>query len=68
MGFLTPKAQNTQQTQQVTDLYTLFKCDKSQDILADNLETVLMVIQGIRNREKEIQMPPEQPETLPRWT
>ena len=36
MGFLTPTASQAQE-QALSDLYTMFKCNKDQNILAENL-------------------------------
>ena len=48
MGFLQsihtrPQAEDDE----LTDLYTIFKCNKEQKILAENLQTVLMAVAGI---------------------
>jgi hypothetical protein len=32
---------------QIADLYTIFKCNKEQNIMAENLETVLLIISGL---------------------
>ena len=53
MGFLTPTASQAQE-QSLSDLYTMFKCNKDQNILAENLQSALMMIAGIRDESQEI--------------
>lgn len=53
MGFLTPTASQAQE-QALSDLYTMFKCNKDQNILAENLQSALMMIAGIRDESQEI--------------
>ena len=53
MGFLTPTASQSQE-QQLSDLYTMFKCNKDQNILAENLQSALMMVAGIRDESQEI--------------
>ena len=53
MGFLTPTASQVQE-QALSDLYTMFKCNKDQNILAENLQSSLMMIAGIRDESQEI--------------
>ena len=48
MEFLKPKL-SVEQENQITDLYVLFKCNKDKQILAENLQNILMVISGQRN-------------------
>ena len=53
MGFLQAKLSNEQEDQ-LNDLYTLFKCNKEDKILAENLQNMLMVISGQRDSAIEI--------------
>lgn len=53
MSFLNSKVTDEQE-QLVTDLYTVFKCEKSQHILAENLQNILIVIDGERYKEIEV--------------
>ena len=57
MEFLRPKL-SVEQENQMSDLYKLFKCNKDQSILAENLQNILMVISGQRN--PDIEVPAEQ--------
>lgn len=54
MGFLQPKV-NKEQEQLVDDIYTVFKCSKNQNILAENLQNLLMIISGERDQATEVQ-------------
>jgi len=40
---------------QISDIYTLFKCHKDQNVLAENLQNTLMMISGLRDEANEIQ-------------
>jgi hypothetical protein len=52
MGFLQEKLTNDQEDQ-IDDLYTLFKTHKDEKILAENLQNVLLVIDGQRDETLE---------------
>ena len=47
MGFLPEKELTPKFEDQINDIYILFKINKDQEILAENLQNVLSVIQGI---------------------
>ena len=49
MGFLPDKLTNEME-QQLDDLYTVLNCPKNSPILAENLQNVLMVIDGNAQR------------------
>jgi len=53
MGFLQQKP-SQEQEQQLDDLYTLLKQDKDQNILAENLQNVLLVVSGERDPQNEV--------------
>ena len=53
LGFLQPKV-TMQQEFQADDIYRLLKCEKNNNILAENLQNVLMIISGERDRENEV--------------
>ena len=54
MGFLQSKPSEAEDNQ-LDDLYTMFKCNKDQNILAENLQNALMVISGLRDESQEIE-------------
>jgi len=54
MGFLQSKV-SLEQEQLVDDVYTVFKCEKQQNILAENLQNLLLIISGERDQESEVQ-------------
>lgn len=54
MGFLPDKLTNEME-QQLDDLYTVMNCPKSSPVLAENLQNILMVIDGNEDREHELQ-------------
>ena len=43
-----------QETNEISDIYKMFKCDPNQNILAENLLLVLQSISGLRDILKEI--------------
>jgi len=43
-----------QETNEIYDIYKMFKCDSNQNILAENLLLVLQSISGLRDIHKEI--------------
>jgi hypothetical protein len=53
MGFLNKKMSDAEK-EQISDLYTIFKCNKEQNIMAENLETLLLIISGLRDELKVI--------------
>jgi len=53
MSFLQSKV-SAEQEKMMEDIYTVFKCDKTQNILAENLQNLLMVVSGERDREAEV--------------
>lgn len=54
MSFLQSKV-SPDQERLIDDIYTIFKCKKQQNILAENLQNLLLVISGERDRETEVQ-------------
>ena len=48
MGYLGPKPTDMEEVL-VNDIYTLFKCNKNQDVLADNLQNVLLAVSGLKD-------------------
>jgi len=53
MGFLQPNS-SQEQEEQLDDLYTLFRCHKDQKIFAENLQTALLAIEGVRDEPNEV--------------
>ena len=53
LGFLKPKISAVQE-QMMDDIYRLFKSQKDQPIIAENLQNVLLVIAGERNSTIEL--------------
>jgi hypothetical protein len=54
MSFLQAKV-SPDEEKLVEDVYTIFKCKKQQNILAENLQNLLLVVAGERDRETEVQ-------------
>ena len=55
MQFIKPIEKRTDQEQnELNDMYVMFKCNTDQNVLAENLSNVLMMIAGIRDRQNEI--------------
>jgi hypothetical protein len=54
MSFLHQKV-SPEHEKLMEDIYTIFKCKKQQNILAENLQNLLMIIAGERDRENEVQ-------------
>ena len=55
MQFIKPIEKRTDQEQnELNDMYVMFKCNTDQNVLAENLSNVLMMIAGIRDRQSEI--------------
>ena len=55
MQFIKPIEKRTDQEQnELNDMYVMFKCNTDQNVLAENLSNVLMMIAGIRDRQNEV--------------
>ena len=53
MGFLQASS-SPDQEEQLDDLYTVFRCHRDSKVFAENLQTVLLAIEGVRDEANEV--------------